>query len=90
MEQSHRKAAKENQLLGFLLVTALAQAALQRYVGDAVTDGVVVGRLDAKLIEAIHQQIAYYNNKRIHSAHKMPPVTFRIRHNNKTTTITVV
>jgi len=43
-----------------------------------------------ELIEAIHQQIAYYNNKRIHSAHKMPPVTFRIRHNNKTTTITVV
>jgi transposase InsO family protein len=30
-----------------------------------------------ELIEAIHQQIAYYNNWRIHSAHKMPPIAFK-------------
>lgn len=30
-----------------------------------------------KLIEAIHQQIDYYNHRRIHSAHRMPPVIFR-------------
>jgi putative transposase len=30
-----------------------------------------------ELIEAIHQQIAYYNNRRIHSAHKMPPIVFK-------------
>jgi transposase InsO family protein len=30
-----------------------------------------------ELIEAIHQQIAYYNNRRIHLAIKMPPVRFR-------------
>lgn len=29
------------------------------------------------LIEAVHQQIAYYNTRRIHSAIKMPPVAFR-------------
>ena len=34
-----------------------------------------------QLIEAIHQQIRYYNNERIHSAHKMPPVAFRLREN---------
>ena len=33
-----------------------------------------------ELIEAIHQQIAYYNNQRIHSAIKMPPVLFRTAH----------
>lgn len=32
-----------------------------------------------QLIEAIHQQIRYYNNERIHSALKMPPVAFRKR-----------
>ena len=43
-----------------------------------------------ELIEAIHQQIRYYNNERIHSAHRMPPVVFRTRHNNKTTAILTV
>ena len=32
-----------------------------------------------QLIEAIHRQIRYYNNERIHSALKMPPVAFRKR-----------
>lgn len=32
-----------------------------------------------ELIEAIHQQITYYNNRRIHSAHKMPPIIFKER-----------
>lgn len=39
-----------------------------------------------ELIEAIHQQIRYYNNERIHSAHKMPPVTFRLRANQQALT----
>ena len=43
-----------------------------------------------ELIEAIHRQICYYNNDRIHSAHRMPPVAFRTRHNNKTTAMTAV
>ncbi len=43
-----------------------------------------------ELIEAIHQQIAYYNNDRIHSAHRMPPVVFRNQHNNKTTALLAV
>lgn len=30
-----------------------------------------------ELIEAIHRQIAYYNTRRIHSAFRMPPITFR-------------
>lgn len=30
-----------------------------------------------ELIEAVHQQINYYNNRRIHSAIKMPPAIFR-------------
>lgn len=30
-----------------------------------------------ELLEAIHQQISYYNNRRIHSAIKMPPAVFR-------------
>jgi len=42
-----------------------------------------------QLIEAIHQQIRYYNNKRIHSAHRMPPVLFREHLKNKTTTMMV-
>lgn len=29
-----------------------------------------------ELVEAIHQQIAYYNTRRIHSALKMPPIIF--------------
>lgn len=36
-----------------------------------------------ELIEAIHQQIRYYNNERIHSAHRMPPVIFRLRVNQQ-------
>lgn len=36
-----------------------------------------------QLIEAIHQQIRYYNNERIHSAHRMPPVIFRLRANQQ-------
>lgn len=38
-----------------------------------------------ELIEAIHQQINYYNTKRIHSATKMPPTLFRQRHEERTT-----
>lgn len=38
-----------------------------------------------ELIEAIHQQILYYNNKRIHSALKMPPVAFRLQTDQQTT-----
>lgn len=30
-----------------------------------------------ELIEAVHGQISYYNNRRIHSALKMPPIIFR-------------
>lgn len=43
-----------------------------------------------QLVEAVHQQIRYYNHDRIHSAHRMPPVAFRTRHNNKTTAILAV
>jgi len=42
-----------------------------------------------ELVEAIHQQIAYYNERRIHTALKMPPVVFRRRHEQKTTAIAV-
>lgn len=37
-----------------------------------------------QLIEAIHRQIRYYNNERIHSALKMSPVTFRKRNEPQT------
>lgn len=30
-----------------------------------------------ELIEMIHRQIAYYNNRRIHSAFRLPPIVFR-------------
>lgn len=30
-----------------------------------------------QLVEAVHQQLRYYNHDRIHSAHRMPPVAFR-------------
>lgn len=30
-----------------------------------------------ELIEAVHQQMTYYNNRRIHSALKMPPLIFK-------------
>jgi putative transposase len=39
-----------------------------------------------QLIEAIHRQIRYYNNERIHSALKMPPVAFRLRADRRATT----
>lgn len=32
-----------------------------------------------QMIEAVHRQIRYYNNERIHSALKMPPAAFRKR-----------
>lgn len=43
-----------------------------------------------ELVEAIHAQMLYYNQRRIHSALKMPPAAFRIRHENKTTAIVAV
>ena len=36
-----------------------------------------------QLIEAVHRQIRYYNNERIHSALKMPPVAFRKRNERR-------
>jgi transposase InsO family protein len=36
-----------------------------------------------QLIEAIHRQIRYYNNERIHSALKMPPTAFRKRNERR-------
>lgn len=30
-----------------------------------------------ELIEAVHRQIAYYNNRRIHSAFRLPPIVFK-------------
>jgi len=42
-----------------------------------------------ELIEATHCQIRYYNNKRIHSAHKMPPAVFHTQLKNKTMAVTV-
>lgn len=42
-----------------------------------------------ELIEAIHQQIAYYNERRIHTALKMPPALFRRRHEQKITALAV-
>lgn len=38
-----------------------------------------------QLSEAIHRQIHYYNQRRIHSALDMPPTQFRILQENKTT-----
>lgn len=43
-----------------------------------------------ELIEAIHQQINYYNTRRIHTALKMPPVTFREKQQQKKTALAVV
>jgi transposase InsO family protein len=36
-----------------------------------------------ELIEAVHQQITYYNNRRIHSALKMPPIVFKQQQQQK-------
>jgi putative transposase len=38
-----------------------------------------------QLVEAVHGQIRYYNHDRIHSAHRMPPVTFRQQMNRLST-----
>lgn len=43
-----------------------------------------------ELIEAIHQQIAYYNQRRIHTALNMPPILFRQCHEQKTAVIAAV
>jgi transposase InsO family protein len=40
-----------------------------------------------ELIEAVHQQIAYYNTRRIHSAIKMPPAKYRERQKQKMTAL---
>jgi putative transposase len=40
-----------------------------------------------ELVEAIHRQINYYNGDRIHTAIKMPPATFRMLHETKTTAL---
>jgi len=40
-----------------------------------------------ELVEAIHQQIRYYNNGRIHSALRMPPVAFRLRAEGQATAL---
>ncbi len=42
-----------------------------------------------ELIEAIHQQIAYYNTRRIHTALKMPPIIFKQKQLQKYTAVTV-
>ena len=36
-----------------------------------------------ELIEAIHQQVTYYNTKRIHLAIKMPPAAFKLKEQQK-------
>jgi transposase InsO family protein len=41
------------------------------------------------LVEAVHRQIHYYNTKRVHSALKMPPVTYRQSHHQKQTAAAV-
>lgn len=35
-----------------------------------------------ELVAAIHQQLGYYNHRRIHLVLKMPPTVFRVRHEN--------
>ncbi len=43
-----------------------------------------------ELIEAVHQQIAYYNQKRIHTTIKMPPMIFRKLQEQKTAVVTAI
>jgi len=43
-----------------------------------------------ELIEAIHQQIDYYNQRRIHTALKMSPLLFRQCHEQKTAALVTV
>jgi putative transposase len=42
-----------------------------------------------ELIEAVHQQIPYYNNRRIHTALRMPPTRYRQLEEQKTMAVTV-
>lgn len=42
-----------------------------------------------ELIEAVHQQITYYNHRRIHSALKMPPIKFKENYLQKNTAYAV-
>ena len=42
-----------------------------------------------ELIEAVHRQIRYYNKERIHSALKMPPISYRILQQQKQTAYAV-
>ena len=42
-----------------------------------------------ELIEAIHQQIDYYNQRRIHTALKMPPIVYRQLQQQKSTALAV-
>lgn len=44
----------------------------------------------SELMEAVYRQIYYYNNERMHSAHRMPPVIFRTNLKNKTTAFLAV
>jgi len=43
-----------------------------------------------RLIEAIHRQITYYNERRIHTSLNMSPLKFRTRYENKTTALSAV
>lgn len=43
-----------------------------------------------ELSEAVYRQIHYYNNRRIHTALKMPPAMFHSLHKNKTTAVIAV
>ena len=51
-----------------------------------------IARFDCigELIEGIHQQIAYYNHRRIHTKLKMPPIIFRQHHEQKTAAVAAV
>jgi len=42
-----------------------------------------------QLIEAVHRQIRYYNNERIHSALKMSPVAFRLQASQQSSTVLI-
>lgn len=43
-----------------------------------------------ELIEAIHQQIDYYNHRRIHTALHMPPIIFRQKQEQKTAAVAAI
>lgn len=38
-----------------------------------------------QLVEAVHGQLRYYNHDRIRSAHRMPPVAFRLKADQRLT-----